>query len=432
MQALRSSDGVRHSYGEPVLRRSPVGDRCRRLWPILGWLLLACAGSRSANSRDPASQGDQAVLLVALDGFHPSYLDRPPSRNLRELARTGVRARWLTPVFPTLTFPNFSSIATGLYPEHHGIVSNTMRDPVLGSFSLRDRKAMQDPRWWGGEPIWVTAVRQGKRAATFFWPGSDVAIGGVQPTYYKVYDPTVPNAERVRQVLEWLSLPPARASALVTLYLGDVDEAGHEYGPSSLEEDSAIARVDSALGALMTGIAQRGLDGRVNLIVVSDHGMAELDSSRVIYLDDYLDPGSVEIVDRGPFLSLVPRSREEERIYRRLKGANPHLMIYRRSEVPAAYHYRDNARIPPIIGVADDGWAVLTRPQLPPRGGHGYPPERPSMRAIFIGRGPAFRKGAVVEPFQNIHIYPLLTHILGLRQASSDGTLDSVKTVLAR
>ena len=381
----------------------------------------------------PAAQAEQqSVVLVALDGFHPSYLERAPSRHLRDLAGRGVRARWLVPVFPTLTFPNFYSIATGLYPKHHGIVSNTMRDPVLGSFSLRDRETMQDPRWWGGEPIWVTAVRQGKRAATFFWPGSDVAIGGVRPTYYKVYDPAVPNAERVRQVLEWLSLPADRAPALVTLYLGDVDEAGHEFGPNSPETDSAIGRVDSAVGALMAGIEQRGLGRRVNLVVVSDHGMAELDSSRVIYLDDYIDPGSVEIVDRGPFLSLVPRSSDEERIYRRLERANPHLKIYRKSEVSRAYHYRNHRRIPPIIGVADEGWVVLTRPQLPPRGGHGYPPELPLMRAIFLARGPAFKRDAVVEPFQNIHLYAMLTHILGLRPASQDGALDSVKAVLVR
>jgi predicted AlkP superfamily pyrophosphatase or phosphodiesterase len=291
---------------------------------------------------------------------------------------------------------------------------------------------MQDPHWWGGEPIWVTAVRQGKRAATFFWPGSDVAIGGVRPTYYKVYDPTVPNRERIRQVLEWLSLPPGRAPALVTLYLGDVDEAGHEFGPKSLETDSAIARVDSAMGALMTGVEQRGLTQRVNLVVVSDHGMAELDPSRVIYLDDYLDLGSVEIVDRGPVLSLVPKAGAEETVYRRLKGANQHLEIYRKSELPAAFHYKGHPRISPIIGVADEGWVVLTHPQLPSRGGHGYPPERPSMRAIFMARGPAFKSGVLVEPFQNIHLYPLLAHVLGLRPAPQDGVLDSVKSVLAR
>jgi predicted AlkP superfamily pyrophosphatase or phosphodiesterase len=403
----------------------------------LAWLLLACAGSsRPEATSDQAA--DQAVVLVALDGFHPSYLERASSRHLRRLAQGGVRARWLVPVFPTLTFPNFYSIATGLYPEHHGIVSNTMKDPLLGHFALRDLKAVRDPRWWGGEPIWVTAVRQGKRAAAFFWPGSDVLIQGVRPTHYRLYDPSVPNADRVRQVLQWLSLPGEKAPALVTLYLGDVDQAGHDFGPDAAETDSAIARVDSAVGALMAGIEQRGLSRRVNLVIVSDHGMARLERQQEIYVDDLIDTALVKIIDRGPFLSLLPRPGAEEEIYRQLGQAHPHLTIYRKSEIPAAYHYRDHHRIPSIIGVPDDGWTVTTRSYVASRGsqwsrgGHGYPPERPSMRAIFLARGPAFEKGAVVEPFQNIHLYALLARVLGLRPAPNDGTLDSVKAVLAQ
>jgi predicted AlkP superfamily pyrophosphatase or phosphodiesterase len=343
------------------------------------------------------------------------------------------------PVFPTLTFPNFYSIATGLYPEHHGIVSNTIKDTILGRFSLRDTGAVRDPRWWGGEPIWVTAVKQGKRAATFFWPGSDAPIGGVRPTYYKLFDSKVPNAERVRQVLEWLSLPPDKAPALVTLYLGDIDQAGHEFGPNSPETDSAIARVDSAVGALMTGLKERGLDGRVNFVVVSDHGMAEIEPGRLIYLDDYIDTASVDVVDWGPVLSLSARGGDQESVYRRLKGAHPHLQVYRKPAVPEQYHYRAHSRIQPIIGVADEGWMVTTRGYIGsggvrqlPRGHHGYPPEVASMRALFLARGPAFARSTVVEPFQNIHIYALLAHILELKPANNDGALDSVTATLRK
>jgi predicted AlkP superfamily pyrophosphatase or phosphodiesterase len=405
------------------------------MWHLcLASVLVGCAAPPP--QRTPLRESGEAVVLVALDGFHPSYLERAPSRHLRELARAGVRARWLVPVFPTLTFPNFYSIATGLYPEHHGIVSNTMRDSSLGRFTLRDTSAVRDPRWWSGEPIWVTAVRQGKRAATFFWPGSDVAIGGVRPTFYRVFNPRVPNAERVRQVLEWLSLPPDSAPALVTLYLGDVDQAGHEFGPNAPETDSAIARVDSAIGAIMIGVSDRGPDRRVNLVVVSDHGMTELKAGQLIYLDDYIDSKSADLVELGANLSLTPHTGAAEEVYRRLSRV-PHLKVYRKPEIPVAYHYRTHPRIPAIIGVADEGWVVTTHADAAPgrpllRGMHGYPPDLPSMRAIFLARGPAFKKGTVVEPFQNIHIYPLLAKILELRPAPNDGTLDSVKAVLSR
>jgi predicted AlkP superfamily pyrophosphatase or phosphodiesterase len=375
-------------------------------------------------------------VLVGIDGFHPEYLMREPSRHLRHLAQEGVRARWMVPVFPTLTFPNFYSIATGLYPEHHGIVSNTIKDSVLGRFTLRDTASARDPRWWGGEPIWVTAEKQGKRAATFFWPGSDVPIGGVRPTYYRLYDASVPNAERIRQVVEWLTLPPDSAPDLVTVYFDDVDQAGHDFGPNSPETDSAIARVDRAVGALLDGLRSRGLDRSVNVVVVSDHGMAELKAGQLIFLDDYVDTAAVEVVDLGPVLSLHARGRKENEVYRRLRGAHPHLRVYRKSEMPEQLHYRMHHRIPAIIGVADEGWRITTRGQAASRRGqllrghHGYPPDLPSMRALFLARGPVFARGSVVEPFQNIHLYSLLTRILGLRPAMTDGTLDSVKSVL--
>ncbi|MGH7508997.1 MAG: ectonucleotide pyrophosphatase/phosphodiesterase [Gemmatimonadales bacterium] len=398
----------------------------------LAWLLQTCDPSHVL----AAQAGQQAVVLVALDGFHPSYLDRPVSRHLRSLAQGGVRARWLVPVFPTKTFPNFHSIATGLYPENHGIVSNNMRDSALGQFALWERDAVRDPRWWGGEPIWVTAIRQGRRAASFFWPGSDVAIQDVRPHHYRAYDRTVSNADRVRQVLEWLSLKGEHSIPLITLYLGDTDYAGHGFGPGAPETDSAIARVDSAVGALVSGIRTLGLEHRVNMVVVSDHGMARVDPRKVVYLDDYIDAGSIDPIDLGPFVSLAPVGVSAEKLYRRLSDAHPRLTIYRKSEVPAAYHYRSHPRIPPVIGVLSDGWTATTRRaaarrERVPLGEHGYPPERESMRAIFLARGPAFRDGVVVEPFQNIHIYALLAHVLGLRPAPNDGRLDSVRVMLA-
>ena len=393
-------------------------------------LIVAVATDKTGAA---AQSVGSTVVLIGLDGFHPSYLERIGSRHLRELAATGVRARWLTPVFPTLTFPNFYTMATGLYPEHHGIVSNTMVDSTLGRFALRDRAAMRDPRWWGGEPIWATAVRQGKRAATFFWPGSDVAIGGVRPTWYKMFDPSVPNAERVTQVLDWLSLPADRAPSLVTVYFGDVDDAGHPFGPDAPETDAAIARVDSAVGAIMNGLKARGLEERVNLVVVSDHGMAQLKPDHLIYLDDLVDVSTVDVVDLGPVLSLSPRPGSADTVYRALARV-PHLRVYRKEDM-ATYHYGNHPRIPEIVAIADEGWVVTThgpaavRSRMT-RGAHGYPPETPSMRAIFLARGPAFKQGAVVAPFQNIHIYALLGHLLGLTPAANDGSLDSVKAAI--
>lgn len=407
--------------------RSPAW---RRLAPLALALLLAACSQPA-----PAPARPRAVVLVSLDGFRADYLDRPAAARLRELAAHGVRARWLRPVAPTLTFPNHYTIVTGLYPAHHGIVGNSIRDTTIGyTFTIRDTAAVRDPRWWGGEPIWVTAQRQGRRTAAYFWPGSEAPIGGMHPTWYRRFDPKVPNRERVDQVLSWLRLPPDSAPALVLLYMGDVDEAGHAFGPDAPQEDSAIARVDSAIGRLQDGLSASGLTDLVDLLVVSDHGMVATDSTRTIYVDDYLDPAIVEVPELSPTLQIWPRHESADSVYQALAGRNPHLAVYRRADLPARFHFDSTPRIAPIVALAAEGWLVTTheraRTSKAPRGMHGYDPDLPSMQALFLARGPSFRRGAVVSGFENVHLYPLLAELLGVRPAPSDGRLDSLPRLL--
>lgn len=395
-------------------------------------LLAGCRGARP----DVAPATPPTVMLVGLDGFRADYLDRPAAATLRRLAREGVRAKILVPSFPTKTYPNFYTMVTGLYPEHHGLVANTMYDSAFHAwFRLSDRRAVEDPRWWGGEPIWNGAVKRARPAMVFFWPGSEAPVQGLRPAEYRLYDEKVPNDTRVRQVLDWVSRPGSQRPALVALYLSDTDEAGHRAGPGSPAVDSAIARMDSAVSELVSGLGARGLAGRVNLVIVSDHGMAALDSSRRIFLDDYLPPHAAAIVDLAPVTGLGPQDESVDEIVTRLRDAHPHLAVYRKEETPARWHYRDHPRIPPIVLVADEGWQIdrsRRRPGPLPGGNHGYAPEAPSMAAIFVGWGPAFQRGVVVPPFQNVHVYALLAHLMGIEPAPNDGRLDSVRAVLRR
>ena len=399
--------------------------------------LLALSGCSTSTRpvTPPGPAGGSVLILVSIDGFRPDYLDRPGAVRLREIAAAGVRAEKLIPAFPTKTFPNHYTIATGLYPEHHGIVANTMVDSAVGRFATTDTIGNRDPGWWGGEPIWVTAVKQGHRAATMYWVGSEGAIQGIRPTYWRPFDPRVASDARVDQVLEWLSLPAGLAPDLVTLYFNRVDLIGHRRGPGSAAVDSAISDVDAAIGRLVDGLADRGLLERTNLIVLSDHGMTTIAPDRVIYLDDYvpIEPG--EITDLAPATAIDPGPGRTELIYQGLVNAHPHLRVYRRQDVPTRFHFRSNRRIAPLLALADDGWTISTRRRwavnpMTDLGNHGYDNALPSMAAMFIATGPAFRTGAVVPPFQSIHLYELMAHLMGLRPAQNDGALDSVRSVL--
>jgi predicted AlkP superfamily pyrophosphatase or phosphodiesterase len=387
----------------------------------LSSLLFACA----PNGRPP-------VILVSLDGFRGDYLDLGLTPVLSGLARDGVRATALVPVFPTKTFPNHYSMVTGRWPGIHGIIGNEFFAPELGrEFRLADREAVRDARFWGAEPIWVTAERQGVRTAPLFWPGSEAAIGGVRPSYARPFDARLPDSARVRQVLEWLDLPAARRPAFLTLYTSVVDAAGHERGPDAPETRAAIAEADSLVGRLIDGLKTRGLDRKVDLIVVSDHGMTSTSPGRVIYLDDFVDRAAAAVDALSPVLMLRPRDGLEDSLYRGLRRA-ARLTTYRRAELPERFHLRDSPRVPALVALADEGWVIRWRTGSGSvgLGDHGYDDSLPSMRAIFLAHGPDFRRGAVVPAFRNIHLYALLAELLGVRPAATDGSLDSVRTLL--
>lgn len=384
----------------------------------------------------PARRDAPPLILISADGLRYDFLDRVPTPAIDALARHGVRAP-LVPVFPTKTFPNHYTIVTGLYPAQHGIVANNIYDPVLDArFSLSDRDAVGDGRWWGGEPIWVTVERQGRPAATYFWPGSEAPIDGVRPTWWSPYDPGVSYDERIDRVLAWLDLPASERPVFIATYLEEVDAVGHEFGPDAPQVDSAVARVDRAIGRLLDGLSSRGLRDRVNVILVSDHGLADTSRDRVIFIDDYLTLDAVEVVDWSPVLQIRPTPGAEAAIYDALAGRHPHLQVYRRADIPERFRYRDSRRIQPIVAIADPGWEIGTRAvfdrvtTLYRGGNHGYDPEDPSMLSVFVAGGPGFADGVVGQPFQSIHVYALMSHLLGVTPAANEGSLDSTAVLL--
>ena len=399
-------------------------------------LLVGASGTGSAQS---APNRAPILVLVSFDGWRWDYTDRLPATNLRALASRGVRARALIPSFPVLTFPNHYTIVTGLAPGHHGIVANDMRDAATGrTFGMSKTSEVRNPMWWGGEPLWVTAERAGRHAGTMFWPGSEAPIGGVRPTQWRPYLESMSGAARVDQVLAWLDLPPSRRPSLFTLYFEDADSAGHASGPDSEAVRRAIGHVDGYIERLVRGLERRGLATRANIVVVSDHGMAATVPGQVVELADYISLADVDVIDINPTLGLFPAAGKMDAVYRALAGAHPHLHVYRRHETPDAWHYRQHARIPPIVGVVDEGWQIArgtvveraVRTIRAPRGVHGYAPSVLSMRGILIAAGPAFKQGITVPAIENVHLYNAMATALGVKPAPNDGDMAVARRLL--
>lgn len=411
---------------------------------VLGWsavyggalaaIVIAGCSPRAGEAPGTDAPRRAAVLLVSLDGFRWDYLDRGLTPNLSRLAREGVRAEALVPVFPTKTFPNHYTIVTGRFPANHGIIGNVFSAPDIGHrLALWERDAVRDPRFYLAEPIWVTAERQGRRTAPLFWPGSEAPIGGVLPSHALPYDDNMPDTARVAWLLELLARPGDRAPVFLTLYISRVDDAGHDYGPDAPETGSAIAAADSLIGVLLDGLARIGRQD-VNLVVLSDHGMASTGRDRVVWLDQYLAPDAMVTDEMSTLLTAWPIAGLEDSVHRALERA-PRLAVYRRHELPARFRLR-GPRIPPIVAVADEGWTIARRTAEEPQpeiglGNHGYDDALPSMWGIFIARGPAFRRNLTVPRFRNIHVYPLLAEVLDLTPAPTEGSLDLARPLLS-
>ena len=402
--------------------------------------LIACLLALFAACHPAPPGGQPIVVLVGIDGFRGDYLERFEPPTLRALAAEGVRSEGLIPQFPSKTFPNHYTIVTGLRLAHHGILSNNMVAPdIPGRFSLSNRGVLADPRWWSGEPIWNTAERQGLVTSSMFWPGSEAKIGGRQATYWMPYEHAMPNDERVAKTLDWITRPAGEGASFATLYFSDVDSAGHTGGPDAPAVREAVARVDASLAKLVDGVREAGLGDRVHYVVASDHGMSQLSTDRAIVLDDFVDLETVDVIDWSPVLALAPKDGDVDAVYTALKDRHPSLAVYRSHELPERFGLAGHRRLPPVIGIADDGWLITSRRDMArwtttgnrgPGGAHGYDPQVRSMHGLFLAAGPGIQQGLLVPPLENIHLYEFMCALLRIQPAKNDGDLSVTRPLL--
>lgn len=402
------------------------------IWIILSFaFLLSNCSVTSQDSESPAP-----LILISIDGLRPDYMSKTDTPNLDYLIENGVLAKHMIPVFPSKTFPNHYSMVTGLYTENTGIFANNMFDKTIGErYSLGNRDAVKDARWYGGEPIWVTAEKQNMRAGTLFWPGSEAPIMDTYATHWLEYEHNMPHNERVDTLINWLQLPEDSRPNLMTFYLSQVDSYGHRYGPNSDSVKVAVREVDRTIGYLIDELKRINVWPNVHILITSDHGMTEVSDDRVILLDKIIDLNLVDVIDLNPVAMMEPKDfANRNAIYEKLKSNESNYKVFMKRDIPSVYRIANNPRTPEILMIADIGYSITTTANLESRsisgGAHGYDHREPEMRSFFLGFGPKLKQNAVVEPFQVIHVYELMTNLLQLTPARNNGYLDSVRTVL--
>jgi len=375
----------------------------------------------------------QTTVILSLDGFRWDYPDKTSTPTLNQIAKDGVKAVSLIPSFPSKTFPNHYTIATGLYPDHHGLVNNSFYDRALGKpYAIGNEEARFDPEFYGGEPIWITAQNQGVKTASFYWVGSDVVIEGKYPDLWKKYDHSVPFIHRIDTIVKWLNLPLAQRPRLIMAYYEEPDGVGHKYGPDNVQTLKTIREIDSIVGIFYARIQQLPNADSINFIIVSDHGMGAISSERNIALADYIpESWPVRIEGGNPNYNIYAEGVWIDSTYIALKKVKG-IHVWKPNEVPLYLNYGSNPRVGDIIVVADSAWSITrNQPDKPYTGGtHGYDITNTDIHAIFYAVGPAFKKDYIQSSFPNIHIYPLLAYLLGITPALTDGDLSAVINML--
>lgn len=380
-------------------------------------LLSACA------------KNDQVTVIISLDGFRWDYTQWYDTPFLDRMAQEGVEAA-LIPSYPSKTFPNHYTLATGLFPDHHGIIGNKFINRATGKkFSLSNREVKHDAHYYGGEPIWLTAQRQGLRTAVFYWPGSDVAVQGKYPDKYFNYDqePRLTFGQRIDGILKQLRRPEAKRPQLIMAYFEQPDHNGHVYGPQAKQTRIAVMEIDKLISNLYERIQKLPISDKVNFIVVSDHGMTLTMPEKHINARQYLKKEWYYDIEGDAPANVYAREGCADSICQALQGVD-HIRVWHRTEVPYYLHYGTNENVGDVVIDTELGW-LFSDKKAEYGGTHGYDPSYNDMHALFRAVGPAF-KHISLPHFPNVDVYPLLCHLLGIEPAPNDGSLNIVKRML--
>ncbi|CAL9698787.1 unnamed protein product [Knipowitschia caucasica] len=400
---------------------------------LLSFLSVVAAVATEAAPPLPPLPPPPPLLLVSFDGFRADYLKRFPMPNLQSLYRQGVLVEQMTNVFVTKTFPNHYSLVTGLYAESHGIMASNMYDPDTKQYFHISNNS--DPVWWNeAEPLWITALDSGFKTAAVMWPGADVRIHNRTATHLFQYDRRMSFRERLGNVTQWLMGDGQEEGVkFAALYWEQPDAAGHKYGP---DNTSMMARtlqeVDDDVGLLVSELKRVGLWGQINVIVTSDHGMAQCSPDRLIRLDQCLSPDLYTLVDLTPVAALIPK-QDAAAVFDSLKSCHPHMTAFLKASIPERLHYQNNHRVQPVLLMADEGWTIVTSGNTLPRlGDHGYDSSLPSMHPFLAAVGPSFRQGYRLSSIQSVDVYPLMCRLLGIEGRPNNGSLSHTRCLLAQ
>ncbi|XP_069779402.1 ectonucleotide pyrophosphatase/phosphodiesterase family member 7-like [Narcine bancroftii] len=418
-----------------------------KLTDIMGiYCILILGLSLSLTLGLPLHRGERKsrnkLLLISFDGFRWNYDQDVETPNFQKLVKEGVKAKYITPPFITITSPSHFTLVTGKYIESHGVIHNMWFNTTSGLKKPYYQAQGVNEYWDNGSlPIWITAQRQGLKTGSIHFPGTKPSYGG-EHIFMKVVEPPMYNyknetawRENINIVMRWFTVENLD---FVTLYIGEPDGAGHKYGPESQKRKDMVRQVDRTLGYLLESLERYNLKSKLNVIITSDHGMTTVLKEPAVneivlsrFSNFSFKDNDFELLDYGPVGLLLPKEGRTDKVYQALKGAHPHLNVFTKENIPTRLRYSNNGRILPIIMFGDPGYVVHGRFKLQfNKGEHGFDNEHMDMKMIFRAFGPDFKKNYLAEPFESVNIYSLMCELLNIKPEPNNGSLEYTQEML--
>lgn len=396
--------------------------------PITFLFLLSITLTLSAQNNK-----NETLLLISWDGGRWDYLNRGITPNVQSLIEKGVRAVSLEPAFPSKTFPNHYSIVTGLFPQNHGITWNAFTDMITGNaYRKGDKYSVKEDKWYKGESIWMIAKRAGLKSAVLFWPGSETEIK--HPDRFLNYNHHMPHQAKVDTILSWLNLPDSERPKLILLYFPDTDDAGHKFGPTAPEVNQTLAKLDNTLGEIIAGAKKLNRFDKMNIMLVSDHGMTKVSRLKSVDIKQKLKGISYQENGGDPNKTIFVALKDREKVWQLLNKNREGYHLYKKAEIPERFNIKESALMGNFLIALKPGYHFSNSSGgRYSKGAHGYDNRYLDMHGIFVGAGPGFKKGYQTGTIKNIDLYPLMCALLNIEPAQNiDGKLHRVEHLLIK
>ncbi|XP_076040855.1 glycerophosphocholine cholinephosphodiesterase ENPP6-like [Oratosquilla oratoria] len=409
---------------------------------LITTMMITSQTTQGLPNKNAQKQRTNKLLYILLDGFRWDYADDQPGQlpGFDRFLKEGVRARWTNPLYPSVSYPTWTTLVTGQYAETHGIVGNYFYSAEdQDKFSLFDIESTGKQKWWTSEPVWTTATRAGLDTALLLWARCDVPFDGITPKYCEKFVKS-PGSHIFRKNIDKALQFFKEGFDFVQVYTEHADNVGHNSGPETEERKKAVRELDDVIVYLQNQLEVLGIAQDTNIVIVSDHGMTNTAHGDVIRyeIDDHLDSNLVEnMADKGAFMNIKVPEQNIDTVYDQLRTMTG-VDVYRHDHIPERFHFKNNKYIHDIILKAKLGHFIMASrdntKMLPERydafvfnGAHGYDPEIQDMKGIFFAKGPDFKKETVIDPIDMVDIYQVLTHVLDIKPQPHNGTWAHVK-----